>query len=404
MLTPFQETLSRGGSRRRKLWELPRALHCQVIGVCLPLDVLRRLVGKVRVGQAFTDDYELHSGAVSECGYRSPFSELVQRDLEQRHARTIQLFKFAKTVAAVSELWAGAVQKGDIAGALWAALSHPRCDAALQESLRREVHMLQHKAGAGMRNDQARQNALMQENAMLMRELGKVQARTTHLLAEKNLAVEKMTVELIQARAERIKRDSTIDFLRADLAGLRASIHGLESRARLQERIGRMAERQSQLEAQVTELKERLAKSANAGQAAHAETAAPDPQDVSPVAAVPIAMHLKQRNVLCVGGRNGNVATYRDLIERVGGRFMHHDGGLEDRQSLLDSRLAAADIVICQTGCISHNAYWRVKDFCKRTGKRCVFVENPSAASLARGLAQMSSGACMEEVPERVGS
>ena len=29
--------------------------------------------------------------------------------------------------------------------------------------------------------------------------------------------------------------------------------------------------------------------------------------------------------------------------------------------------------------------------FCKRTGKRCVFVDNPSASSLARGLEQISS-------------
>lgn len=103
---------------------------------------------------------------------------------------------------------------------------------------------------------------------------------------------------------------------------------------------------------------------------------------------IPIAIHLQQKNVLCVGGRSGNVASYRDLIERVGGRFAHHDGGMEDSQSLLDSSLAAADLVICQTGCISHNAYWRVKEFCKRTGKRCVFIENPSVSSLARGLEQ----------------
>jgi hypothetical protein len=71
-----------------------------------------------------------------------------------------------------------------------------------------------------------------------------------------------------------------------------------------------------------------------------------------------------------------------------GGRFAHHDGGLEDKLGALDASLAAADLVICQTGCISHNAYWRVKDFCKRTGKRCLFVENPSTSSLVRELRQ----------------
>jgi hypothetical protein len=87
-----------------------------------------------------------------------------------------------------------------------------------------------------------------------------------------------------------------------------------------------------------------------------------------------------------VGGRSGNVATYRTLIEGEGARFSHHDGGLEDNASRLDASLAAADLVICQTGCISHSAYWRVKDHCKRHGKRCVFIDNPSISSLARGL------------------
>jgi hypothetical protein len=97
--------------------------------------------------------------------------------------------------------------------------------------------------------------------------------------------------------------------------------------------------------------------------------------------------------VLCVGGRSGNVATYRALVEGGGAHFAHHDGGLEDNVKLLDASLAAADLVICQTGCISHGAYWRVKAHCKRTGKRCVFIDNPSISSLARGLQLVDTGA-----------
>jgi len=43
---------------------------------------------------------------------------------------------------------------------------------------------------------------------------------------------------------------------------------------------------------------------------------------------------------------------------------------------------AAAEWVICQTGCISHDAYWRVQDHCRRTGRACLLVESPQAASL----------------------
>lgn len=96
-----------------------------------------------------------------------------------------------------------------------------------------------------------------------------------------------------------------------------------------------------------------------------------------------------------MGGRNGSVANDREVIEQAGGHFACHDGGLEDNQGALDSSLAAAGLVICQAGCISHNAYWRVKDFCKRTGKKCVFVENPSRSSLARTLEQIAAGGAL---------
>ena len=104
-------------------------------------------------------------------------------------------------------------------------------------------------------------------------------------------------------------------------------------------------------------------------------------------------MRLDDKTVLCVGGRSGNIPGYRGMTEQAGAQFAHHDGGQEDGSALLDASLAAADLVICQTGCISHNAYWRVKDHCKRTGKRCVFVESPSTAGIRRALVSLAPAA-----------
>ena len=92
---------------------------------------------------------------------------------------------------------------------------------------------------------------------------------------------------------------------------------------------------------------------------------------------------------------------YRGLVEGSGARFLHHDGGEENNFARLEAGLAAADLVICQTGCVSHGAYWRVKDFCKRHGKRCVFVEKPSATSLARCLRHIDAAEDAED--ERAG-
>ena len=58
-------------------------------------------------------------------------------------------------------------------------------------------------------------------------------------------------------------------------------------------------------------------------------------------------------------------------------------------QQLLENSLQAADLVICQTGCISDGAFWRVKDHCKRTGKPCVLLD---ASSNALHVMQLHSG------------
>ena len=50
----------------------------------------------------------------------------------------------------------------------------------------------------------------------------------------------------------------------------------------------------------------------------------------------------------------------------------------------LEASLRAADLVICQTGCLSHGAFWRVQDHCRRTGKACVLVEQPGAVRIVR--------------------
>ena len=55
-----------------------------------------------------------------------------------------------------------------------------------------------------------------------------------------------------------------------------------------------------------------------------------------------------------------------------------------DDGDALERSLRTADLVICQTGCLSHGAYWRVQDHCKRTGKTCVLVEEPDAVRIVR--------------------
>ena len=381
------------GSRRRRIWELARNCHCPLIGVGLPLGTLRRIVEKAAGGTLLHDDYELHVGAVNDCTSRNRLAEAVQKELDRRYAPVVFRFRTAKNASEVARLWDAAVEAGDVAGAFWASLSHPACVPALEEKLCRDIHMVQHQAGACARADMGKYQQALADKARLEGELARLQARCNALIQEKKAEADRYATELMGARAATIGKETEIFNLRKELAQLRASIPELETRKRLANRLARMELREQALRGQLAELKTARQDAPSHPVQAPASEPAPGP---APRLTMPI--RLVNQSVLCVGGRSGNVSFYRRMIERVGAQFAHHDGGLEDNSNQLDASLAAADLVICQTGCISHGAYWRVKEYCKRTGKRCVFVDNPSVSSLARGLQEIGA----EPAPEAV--
>jgi hypothetical protein len=78
------------GSRRRRLWELDGHAHCPVIGVCLPIGALRRMVDKALGGQAVADDYDMHCGVVADCKLRTPLAEALQRELDRRYTLSLR--------------------------------------------------------------------------------------------------------------------------------------------------------------------------------------------------------------------------------------------------------------------------------------------------------------------------
>lgn len=111
----------------------------------------------------------------------------------------------------------------------------------------------------------------------------------------------------------------------------------------------------------------------------------------------PHPVRLDDRCVLCVGGLTGARNHYRAEIETRAGRFLHHDGGREDNLHRLTPMLAAADIVICASGNISHNAYHLVKSTCKKLGKPCVLVKGTGIASFLDGLGHLAASEAPQE-------
>jgi hypothetical protein len=193
-------------------------------------------------------------------------------------------------------------------------------------------------------------------------------------------AAECRAAQAAQARLHEqlLARDATIARLEQDGAARAQAAADLPQRQRLQALLAQAREELAQAQRELGRVHESVLEAAPALAATDAAVACALPPDPT--------LHLQARTVLCVGGRTAAVPAYRELLTRLGARFEHHDGGQQQNVQRLQASLAAADLVVCQAGCISHGAYWRVKSHCKRTGKRCVFVESTGTGALERAL------------------
>jgi len=387
-------TAARAGSRRRRLWELDPHAHCPVVGLCLPVATLRRLMER-HLASAPADDHDLHGTGVGTCRTRNVLAEAVQRELDQRHAPQLRATRSVKTTTQLLAWWDLQRTGPHMAGALWAVLTHARCSSEAEDRVLGQVHMQQHEVGQMARALADRQQQLQAQLAQARHEQDQMAGRLDELRRQHAQERERLQAEALRLRGVVLAREALISQLDAERAALLQAQPDLPARQALAQQLRDQGERLRDLQRtlnRVIDDNTRLRAARSDGVAGDDSAAVP----CTPPAAAPA---LDSCAVLCVGGRTGAVPVYRQVVEAAGAQFLHHDGGEEDNLQRLDSTLAAADLVICQTGCVSHGAYWRVKDHCRRTGKRCVFVEQPSASSLQRALQGLAATVQAPDTP-----
>lgn len=378
---------------RRKLWELPTRWHCALVGTCLDVAELRRLALKAGFDVEHMSDYSLHSACIGHCDTRNPLTEAVQRLLDKRHAARLAQLAQVRDSTTVLARWQAACAEGtDIPGALWAAWTHGALAESDGQVVFGDIHMLSHQNGAALRADLQHLQRLQQENARLTAELEAL--RAAH--ARQQLERERSVAELRKRYLDAEQRAALLGHRELELAEARQALRAhtpLAERAAalaarvetLEERNAANARRANTLAAELNEAQDSLA-AAEAALAAALGVCDGVSGAGSCGRTCPAEARLTGQCVLCIGGRTGLVDGYRRLVETRGGRFLHHDGGQEESLHRIDAAIANADAVVCQAGCVSHAAYWRLKEACKKLGKPCVFVKSPGVGSFARGL------------------
>ncbi len=394
--------------QRNKIWEIDGRVHCSLIGTCLSLKELRKLCNKS--GLIFDNkvtDHELHTYFVNAAGEKTHVIKFLQKHLDQKYQKTIRQFSKANTDKEFESLWREAVQQGDVAAAYWSIYTSPLVSQHLLAEIFGEIHMLSHLSGASIRmnmqefkqlrqkmpelelqlsktNSESQKRKQEQEKTVrgLNRQLGAMRAETEKLkLLE--LQLQEFQQGFTQSRLEKQLKETENQFGR--LQNLLES--STQQASEWQATASREQKQNLALNEQISELKaERDALENTVEQilnpecssCAHTEVCDENPD-------------LRGRCVMFVGGRYKQSAHFRALVERQNGRFIHHDGGLENSRMQLGKTLSQADVVICPLDCVSHSAMNTVKRHCEKTTKKLVLLPHSSLSAFTKGLAELTT-------------
>lgn len=199
---------------------------------------------------------------------------------------------------------------------------------------------------------------LCDEHCRVVGELGRAQRRASAVIVEQAKQIAALQAQAMQLRATAMIRETALAWAREELAEVKTAIAGLPKRLALAQQVRVLEERVSALTRGATR------GTFNASRpAVEATSAAASPGG--------------QRKVVMWIAQDRQPTERTDLaLAETGVQLVRTDAGDAEQ---LNAGLADADLVICQAGCVSHGDWWRVKDYCSRTGKQCVLVMQPDA-------------------------
>ncbi|MCJ2137427.1 DUF2325 domain-containing protein [Methylobacterium sp. J-026] len=375
---------------RDRIWELAETLHCSIVGTCLTNAEARAILAKLGRPDARTiTEHRLHGEIVQIAGRKDGGGRLLQKALDRRHARDIDRFAEARTAEAVRALWKASVERGEIPGAYWAAITHPATDWALVQDVFGEVHMLSHLVGQSNRADICRLRQLEADLAERDERIAALERRALDLMEQRDgLNMRQRTIEAEQA----LSRVAAARPLEADVTAIKALTAQLQrERAHadaLEERVAVLMHAAGKLSADLqAEAERRRAVESELGAVEAILAAADEPTGTGTSSSfADMDAPLAGRILLYVGGRPRQVARLRQFAEARGGRLLSHDGGIEDSMALLPGLVSRSELVLFPVECVSHEATGVLKRVCETSGRPFRPVRSASLASFVHAV------------------
>jgi len=233
-----------------------------------------------------------------------------------------------------------------------------------------DVHMLSHLLGAANRADIRRLRQLEQDNTALAAKVERQQRQLHDGFAARDQVIRRLTEMLARQSGDRPAD--------ADLPDKDESAAADSLLRDLNQRLAGETARRERSDRRLTELCETLKEKERALAASRRECELAQRElelvechlaELAPQQANGEALDLSGLTLLYVGGRAHQVPRMKELIEGLGARFLHHDGGIEHRSGLLPGLVSRADRVYFPIDCVSHDAALTIKRLCRLSDK-----------------------------------
>ncbi len=389
---------------RKKIWEISNLYHCSVAGTCLSLEETKKVFRKSNITfPYYIRDYEIHGAAVNALSEKSDLTKNMHSFIEKKYSYFINIFNNAESETELMQLWDEFLEKGNVAGAYWALMTHP---SASQRNLDRafgDVHMLSHLNGASNRAGIRELEEIKNSNALLTTANEQHKTEISRLknqikfMEEKSGVINELTKKLEIARNEiiQLKNGNENEILKEENCKLRAVLTVLS------EKTERLSAAASASEIRIEELLTEKIIFENEMSAKDEELHTMESTLLSILQSERgtcsgCMMDEQKRIDLCgkcilyVGGKPSVVSKCREMVELYGGEFLHHDGGKEENLTRLPAIMHRADAIFCPLDCISHNACLSVKKMSQRHRKPFMLLRSSGFSSFLKSVSDIS--------------
>lgn len=387
---------------RKKIWEIDHGYLCATVGSCLNRAEMRRLAKDIEFRGVFLqEDHALHVFFIEAAKSDDRRGKALQRFFDKKYRQATRAYFLTADNEEIATLWRNDLAMGRIDRAWYAVVTHPAVNAEQAGNFYAQLHMLAHDGIANFSQRRLAETRLHQRLAELEEQLG--QLKQLRKADKKDLRDKQQEAQANLTLVKKLQRENSQ--LHEQMAQVRHQPPSGQS-PRDQEDVlllaGELTSARRELELaglRFHDLQEQHLALMHHHEEQHKEllsfenlllnrlTVADPCEECNNQSTINCpGRNLCGQTVLYVGGLHKMIPHYKQLVETLGGRFLHHDGGKEESRNLLPKMLATADAVLCPIDCVSHDACLSVKKICKRYQKPFVMMRSASLSALAKGL------------------